>query len=70
MLRQIGANHNLREMSTNEIVAKGLREDLKTRGRFIAKYLATPAAAYEVGRQAKDEYDYQMKNRKKTKYKK
>lgn len=70
MLRQIGANHNLREMSTNEIVAKGLREDLKTRGRFIAKYLAAPAAAYEVGRQAKDEYDHQMKNRKKTKYKK
>ena len=69
MLRQIGANHHLREMSTNEIVAKGLREDIKTRGRFIAKYLAAPAAAYEVGRQAKDEYDYQMSKRSKNKTK-
>ena len=67
MLRQIGANHHIRDMSTNEIVAKGLREDLKSRGRFIAKYLAAPAAAYELGRQAKDEYDYQMSKRNKKK---
>lgn len=37
------------------------------RGRFIAKYLAAPAAAYELGRQAKDEYDYQMSKRNKKK---
>jgi len=70
MLRQIGANHNLREMSMNEIVAKGLREDIKTRGRFIAKYLAAPAAAYQVTKQATEEYNYQMKNRKKNRLKK
>lgn len=70
MLRQIGANQHIRDMSTNEIVAKGLREDIKARGRFIAKYLAAPAAAYQVTKQATEEYNYQMKNRKKNKSKK
>lgn len=63
MLRQIGANHHIREMSTNEIVAKGVREDLKDTGRKLVKYLLAPAAVYAVGSQAKEEYDYQMSKR-------
>lgn len=70
MLRQIGARNNMREMSTNEILAKGLREELKAKGKKIVKYLAAPAAAYQVTKQATEEYNYQMKNRKKNKSKK
>lgn len=70
MLRQIGANHHIREMPTNEIVAKGVREDLKDTGRKLVKYLLAPAAAYTVGSQVKDEYDYQMSKRNKNKKRK
>ena len=69
MLRQIGANHHIREMSTNEIVAKGVREYLKDTGRKLVKYLLAPAAAYTVGSQVKDEYDRQISKRSKNKTK-
>lgn len=52
-------------MSTPEIIAKGVREELKAKGKKIVKYLAAPAAAYQLTKQATEEYDYQMKNRKK-----
>lgn len=40
------------------------------KGKKIVKYLAAPAAAYQVTKQATEEYNYQMKNRKKNKSKK
>ena len=48
----------------------GVREELKAKGKKIVKYLAAPAAAYQVTKQATEEYNYQMKNRKKNKSKK
>lgn len=70
MLGEVTAKHTVKEMSAPEIVAKGVREELKAQGKRIVKYLAAPAAAYQVTKQATEEYDYQMKNRKKTKHKK
>ena len=64
MLRQIAARNSMRDMSTNEILAKGLREELKDAGRKYIKYmLATSAIA--TAATAKEEYDKQMSERKK-----
>lgn len=70
MLGEVAAKHTVKEMSAPEIIAKGVREELKTKGKQIVKYLAAPAAAYQLTKQATEEYDYQMKNRKRTKPKK
>lgn len=67
MLRQIGARNNMREMSTNEILAKGLREELKDTGRKYVKYMLA-TSAITTASAAKEEYDKQMseRNTKKT----
>lgn len=67
MLRQIGARNNMREMSTNEILAKGLREELKDTGRKYIKYMLA-TSAITTASAAKEEYDKQMseRNTKKT----
>ena len=67
MLRQIGARNNMREMSTNEILAKGLREELKDTGRKYVKYMLA-TSAITTAAAAKEEYDKQMseRNTKKT----
>lgn len=70
MLGEVAAKHTVKEMSAPEIIAKGVREELKAKGKKIVKYLAAPAAAYQVTKQATEEYNYQMKNRKKNKHKK
>lgn len=70
MLGEVAAKHTVKEMSAPEIIAKGVREELKAKGKKIVKYLAAPAAAYQVTKQATEEYNYQMKNRKKNKSKK
>lgn len=70
MLGEVAAKHTVKEMSAPEIIAKGVREELKAKGKKIVKYLAAPAAAYQVTKQATEEYNYQIKNRKKTKHKK
>lgn len=67
MLRQIGARNSMREMSTNEILAKGLREELKDTGRKYVKYMLA-TSAITTAAAAKEEYDKQMseRNTKKT----
>ncbi len=54
MLRQIGARNSMREMSTNEILDKGLREELKDTGRSIAVYAITSAITMAAA--VKEEY--------------
>lgn len=67
MLRQIGARNSMREMSTNEILAKGLREELKDAGRKYIKYMLA-TSAITTAASAKEEYDKQVseRNTKKT----
>lgn len=62
MLRQIGARNSMREMSTNEILAKGLREELKDTGRKYIKYILA-TSAITTAAAAKEEYDKQMSER-------
>ena len=52
-------------MSAPEIVAKGIREELKTKGKQIVKYIAAPYAAYKATTQAMEEYDRQTSKRSK-----
>lgn len=67
MIRQIGARNSMREMSTNEILAKGLREGLKDTGRKYIKYMLA-TSAITTAAVAEEEYDKQMseRNTKKT----
>ncbi len=69
MLGEVAARHTVKEMSAPEIVAKGIREELKTKGKQIVKYIAAPYAAYKATTQAMEEYDRQMSKRSKNKTK-
>lgn len=56
--------------------ARSASKNLKAGGKFLkenpefAYGVAAPAAAYQLTKQVTEEYDYQTKNRKKTKHKK
>jgi len=62
--------------ATAKKAARSASKNLKAGGKFLkenpefAYGVALPAAAYQLTKQTIEEYDYQMKNRKKTKPKK
>lgn len=62
--------------ATAKKAARSASKNLKAGGKFLkenpefAYGVAAPAAAYQVTKQATEEYNYQMKNRKKNKSKK
>lgn len=62
--------------ATAKKAARSASKNLKSGAKYLGDHpefaygVALPAAAYQVTKQATEEYNYQMKNRKKNKHKK